>query len=444
MSSFAPKFTQGNIPEHILKMALTNAVALSVFFVVDLINIYFISLLNQPHLVAAIAYAAALLFFTTSLTIAMVIANSAVVAKLIGQGQQQQAKQASISCYLITLVISCLITLIIYFNATPLLTLIGADGVALDSASTYLKITIFSFPLIALAMQITATLRSLGKAKLGMYCTLAGGVCNVILDPLFIFYFKLNIEGAAIAAMVARSVMLLVAIFYLIVVCGFITRITFSDFIRHTKNITAVAIPASLTQAATPLSHLYITYEMAKFGGSFVAGWAIISRLIPVAFVMLFAMPGAIGPIISQNLGAKQFTRVKTTLNQSLNFIIKYVFVLALTLSLLQEYLVSLFNAGSDTAILIRFFCQYVSVSFIFVAMNLVAMSFLNNVGRPKMATLLNLGKMSLGTIPFVSVGAYYYGAQGILIGQALGSIIFGLTAILLCYRIVTKLEVLS
>jgi len=443
MSSFAAKFTQGNIPEHILKMALTNAVALSVFFVVDLINIYFISLLNQPHLVAAIAYAAALLFFTTSLTIAMVIANSAVVAKLIGQGQQQQAKQASMSCYLITLLISSLITLTVFFNANHLLTLIGANGIALDAASAYLKITIFSFPLIAMAMQITATLRSLGKPKLGMYCTLAGGICNIILDPLFIFYFKLNIEGAAIAAIVARSVMLLIAIFYLIVVCGFISRITFVDFIKHMRNISAVAIPAALTQIATPLSHLYITYEMAKFGGSFVAGWAIISRLIPVAFVMLFAMPGAIGPIISQNLGARQFKRVKTTLNQSLNFIIKYVFVLALTLSLMQEYLVTLFNAGPDTGMLIRFFCQYVSVSFIFVAMNLVAMSFLNNVGRPKMATLLNLGKMSLGTVPFVSIGAYYYGAQGILIGQALGSIIFGLAAIILCYRIVTKLEVI-
>ena len=54
---------------------------------------------------------------------------------------------------------------------------------------------------------------------------------------------------------------------------------------------------------------------------------------------------------------------------------------------------------------------------------------------------MLNLAKLSLGTIPFVSIGAYYYGAQGILIGQALGSVVFALIAIMLCYQILRKLD---
>ncbi|MEL0658450.1 MATE family efflux transporter [Psychromonas arctica] len=422
-------------------MALTNVIGLSVFFVVDLVDIYFISLLNQPLLLSAIAYAAAILFFTTSLTIAMMIANSVVVARLIGQQQYQQAKQAAMTCYMITFTISLLVSFIIFNNANTLLTLLGAQGNELQSAKDYLNITLIATPIVALGMQINATLRSLGKAKLGMYCTITAGVVNIILDPLFIFYFELDLKGAAFASLIAKSTMLLLAIYYLLVKARFITRIGLVDIKKHSQFIFKVAIPVSLTQVATPLSQLFITYEIAKYGTSFVAGWAIISRLIPVVFMMLFAMPGAIGPIISQNVGATQFKRVRTTLNQSLNFIIKYVFVLALVLSLLQEYLVTLFNAQNGAAIMIRFFCQYISISFIFVAMNLVAMSFLNNVGYPKLASMLNLAKLSLGTIPFVSIGAYYYGAQGILIGQALGSVVFALIAIMLCYQILRKLD---
>ena len=440
MSSVA-KFTQGNIFEHIMKMALTNVIGLSVFFVVDLIDIYFIGLLKQPQLLSAIAYAAAVLFFTTSVSIAMVIANSAVVARMLGQQQFQQAKQAAITCFLITFTISLLISFIIYQNANSLLALIGAKGIELQAANTYLKITIIAFPLAALGMQITATLRALGHAKLGLYCTLAAGLINVVIDPILIFYFKLDIKGAAFASLIAKSAMLVLAAYYLLIKVNFITILTFSDIKVNVKHIIKVAIPVSLTQIATPISHLYITYEMAKLGPGFIAGWVIISRLIPVAFVMLFAMPGATGPIISQNIGAKNVTRVRRTLNHALNFIIKYVFVLALTLSLLQESLVSLFNAQAESAILIRFFCQYIPVSFIFVAMNLVAMSFLNNAGHSKVATQLNFSKIFLGTIPFVSLGSYYYGAQGILVGQAMGSVVFALISICFCYRTLKKLE---
>lgn len=439
--SFIAKFTQGDISAHIMKMALTNAIGLSVFFMVDLVDIYFISLLGKPHLVAAIAYAGGILFFTTSLSIAMVIANSAVVAKKIGQQSTYLAKQAATTCCILTFIYSSLLAFLIYYNAENLLRLIGARGDELSSATLYLRIVVFSFPILALAMQMTATLRALGDAKLGMLCTLFGGLANALIDPLLIFHFNFGFKGAAFATVIARTIILIAGLYFLLRKYHFLVPLQWAAFKQHAQSLCHVAFPASLTQISTPIGQLYVTYEMAKFGGGYVAGWAIISRLIPITFVMLFAMPGAIGPILSQNIGAKQYERVKSTLNQSLNFIIKYVLVLALLLSFLQDHLILLFNAQSDAALLIRFFCQYIAISFIFVAMSLVAMSFLNNVGYAKTATFLNIGKMSLGTIPFVSVGAFYYGAEGVLIGQAIGSIVFGLIALALCYRIFLRVQ---
>ena len=441
MTALTAKFTQGDIAQHITKMALTNVVGLSVFFIVDLIDIYFLSLLKQPHLLSAIAYAGAILFFTTSFTIAMMIANTAVVARQIGQKKYQTAQHSAMASYLITCSVSILLSIVVFCNAKYLLQLIGAEGIALQAAYQYLTINIITFPVVALGMQAIATLRALGKAKIGMYCTMSAGIVNLLLDPLLIFYFEQGIQGAAIASLIARCTMVCLAIYYLFTSANFITPVSVNNLYKAIPNITKIAIPASFSQLATPLTHLYVTYEIAKLGADFVAGWAIISRLIPVIFMILFAMPGAIGPIISQNVGAKSVKRVKSTLNHSLNFIIRYVFVVALLLSFSQDLLVLIFGATGEIASLLRFFCQYISISFIFVAINLVAMSFLNNVGHPKLASLLNIGKMSLGTIPFVSIGAYYFGAQGILIGQALGSVTFAFIAIILCYQILGKLD---
>ena len=437
-----PSFIQGNISSHIIKMALTNMVSLSVFFSTDLINIYFISLLNNTDLVAAIGYASAILFFTTSLSIAMVIAVTAIIAKSIGQGKALQAKKIASTSFLLTLILSLVITFVAFLNIHALLTFMGAEGPSLEAASHYLSLTIFSFPMTALAMQVIAILRVLGKANVAMFCTLVAGILNAFLDPLFLFYFQWGIKGVAYATILAKMSMLMIACFYLLHKYTFIAKISCKEMYTNIKKLTHVAIPASLTQLTTPISHLYITYEIAKFGAASIAAWTVISRLIPVVFVLLFAMPGAIGPIISQNLGAQKLNRIKNTLNYSLNFIIKYVFVFALALSLLQENLVSLFNATSETATIIRFFCQYVAISFIFVAMNLVAMSFLNNIGQPRMATFINMMKILFGTVPFVTIGAYYFGVKGILIGQALGNLVFGLIAVVVCYVILSKLEV--
>ncbi len=215
----------------------------------------------------------------------------------------------------------------------------------------------------------------------------------------------------------------------------------FDLFKKDIKRISNIALPATLTQMATPLGNLYVTYEVANFGSKYVAGWAIIGRLIPVAFSLLFALSGAIGPIIGQNFGAGSFARVRDTLTQSLKLCIAYTSCVAILLALGQETIINIFHAQHESAEIIQVFCQYVAITFVFTGFTFVSMAFLNNLGYAKYATLLNIGKMTLGTIPFVSIGAFYFNAPGILYGQALGNIIFGLLALRLTYKILNLSE---
>lgn len=439
--SVKAKFTVGNITDHVMRMAITNAVGLAVFFVVDLLDIYFIGLLHQPSLTAALGYAAALLSFTTSFTIAMVIVNSVFIGSLIGQKKLDQAPNATVACACVTFLFSMLLSSIFYCNAAWLLSALGAQGTALTSATLYFKTAIFSAPIFALAMQFVATLRAYGAAKLAMLCLLIGGVVNVILTPLLIFIFHLGIEAIAWASIVSKAVILLMSSYLLITKKWLLSPTNITNLPQNIATISRIFMPVSLTQLAMPIGQLYLTYEMAKFGADSVAGLAIINRLIPVAFFIIFAMPGAIGPIISQNIGAQELARVRMTLVTSLNFMIKYVLFLALALSFLQEHLVTLFSATAETATLVRFFCQYIPISFIFVAINLITVSFLNNAGYLHLSTLLNLSRMTLGTLPFISLGAFYYGAKGILVGQALGSFLFAMVAIIICYKVLARLN---
>ena len=86
------------------------------------------------------------------------------------------------------------------------------------------------------------------------------------------------------------------------------------------KPVIGLAVPAILTQLATPIGQAYVTRSMAEFGEGAVAGMAIIGRLMPVAFGVIFALSGAIGPIIGQNYGAKQFDRVREAFRDAMVF----------------------------------------------------------------------------------------------------------------------------
>lgn len=435
------KFLNGSILQHVARMSVANAIGLTALFLVDLVDIYFISLLGDHTYIAAIGYASGLMFFTTSISIALVTVNSALVAKSIGKKSLKQPARYASNILLFSFLVTSTLATILWFLAPLLLQKIGANDHVLEEATAYLRIIVPALPILAVGMQMNATLRSFGDAKHAMFATLGGGLINALLDPLFIFAFKLDLQGAAIASVISRFTVLFVGFYYV----HTLHKIKFQFNLKHFKadcpTLTRIAIPATLTQIAPPLSSIYVTYEVAKFGVEYVAGWAITGRIMPVAFGMMFAMSGAIGPILSQNYGALNFSRVRETLNQSFKFLISYTLVMALILFLMQDIIISAFSLTGHAAEILRLFLHVVAPTFAFSGCLFVAMAFLNNLGLAKYATILNIGKMTLGTIPFVTIGALYYGAPGILYGQAFGGVIFGIVALLLSNNVMNKLE---
>ncbi len=81
------------------------------------------------------------------------------------------------------------------------------------------------------------------------------------------------------------------------------TRFVYKNFIEDLRPIFKIAGPAMLTNMATPVGNAIVINAIAKFGGAYVAGFAIIGRISPVAFGLVFALSGAIAPIIGQNFG---------------------------------------------------------------------------------------------------------------------------------------------
>ncbi|EGM69529.1 MATE family efflux transporter [Shewanella sp. HN-41] len=433
------KFVEGSILRHILVMSSTAAVGISALFVVDLLDIFFLSLLGEHELAAAVGYAGSISFFTTSIGIGLSIALGALVSRSVGSKDVVLAKRLLLNSAVVTSLISIAVSILVTTFIPELVALVGASGHTAELAESYLYILVPSLPFICLAMALGAALRAVGDAKLSMLSTLAGGGVNAVLDPIFIFLFAMGIEGAALASVLARIAVFIIAGRGIVVKHRLLGQFDLSHFLADLKPIFAIAAPAMLTNIATPIGNAFVTRAIADFGDAYVAGWAVLGRLIPVAFGMIFALSGAIGPIVGQNFGAGQFERVRESLTKAIQFCTLYVVIMSLLLFFLKSQLVSLFDMKGDSAALIEFFCRYIAVFFSFSGILFVANASFNNLGKAKYSTLFNVGKATLGTVPFVYLGGQWGGVYGVLIGQVFGSILFGVLGVWMAYRLVDK-----
>ena len=142
------KFLEGNLFRHISVMSLTASVGLMAVFLVDFIDMVFISMLGKAELAAAIGYAGALLFFTSSFGIGMAIAAGALVARALGAGDAELAKRRATNTLIYGVLFGAVFSAIVWFNLRPLSAMLGASGETLELSVSYLAIIIPSLPLL--------------------------------------------------------------------------------------------------------------------------------------------------------------------------------------------------------------------------------------------------------------------------------------------------------
>jgi Na+-driven multidrug efflux pump len=160
-----------------------------------------------------------------------------------------------------------------------------------------------------------------------------------------------------------------------------------------------------------------------------------------VAFCAVFALSGAVGPIIGQNAGAGLYDRVRSTLRNAIVFNLVYVTVVWLILWLLADLIVKAFSASDMAADLILFYTHFLVGAFFFNGILFVANASFNNLHHPHWATGFNFGRALLGTIPAVYFGAQWYGARGVMAGEAFGAVLFGILAVMAAFALVRRLE---
>ena len=434
-------FLTGSTMRHVAVMTATASIGLIAVFAIDLLSLYWVSTLGDQSYKAAVGYASQLLFLAMAINIGLTIALSAVCARALGRGDPDAARRLASSGLWISALVSAFVALALYLAKDSMLVNgLHAEGRAYEVASRYLAITIPANVPMGLGMALSGVLRAAGDARRAMYVTLIGGIATAILDPIFIFGLGLGVYGAAWVTVLSRLTFLLVGAHGTMVAHKLLKPVNFREILASAPVIMAIGGPAILANLATPVAALFVTRVWSDFGEPAVAGGAIIDRVTPLAYAAIFALTGAVGPIVGQNLGAKLFDRVRRTIVDSLILSVGYsLFVWAL-LAALAPSIVAAFGASGASADFLMLSLRYGTAIWIFLTCIFVGNAAYNNLGYPLLATAFNWSRATLGTMPFATLGAAWGGIPGAIAGLVTGTAIFGVASVFVALRIAGNL----
>lgn len=235
-------------------------------------------------------------------------------AIMMGRGENEKAERILGNCTTALVGIAVLLTVIFLAFGKPILMSFGASENTIGYAWSYMQIYAAGTIFVQLALGLNAFINTQGYAFTGMITVLIGAVCNIVLDPIFIFGFHMGVQGAALATVISQGVSAVWVCLFLVSRKSFL-RIR----LKHLKLDPKVFLPC-LTLGLAPFimqfteSILFVCFNtsLLKYGGDMAVGaMTILSSAMQFSMLPLFGLTQGAQPIISFNYGAGSLKRVK-------------------------------------------------------------------------------------------------------------------------------------
>jgi putative MATE family efflux protein len=426
--------TEGSVGRHLLAMALPVLIGIFAMMGQGLIDAYFLGQVGHRAL-AAYAFAFPMLMIVTSVAIGMGAGTSSVVARAIGAQDMRRARRLATDSLFLSFLITLAFCILGVLTINPLFRLLGAPDDMIPMIREFMLILYSGVPFVVVGMVGMASMRATGDTRLPSTLMIMAAILNVILDPIFIFGLgpipALGLNGAAVAALIARGVLFVGALYLM---RGRLNMISFNrpdpvEMRKSWRDILHVGIPAAGTNAIVPIATAIITALIASYGIEAVAGFGVASRIESLVLVMFYALSAVIGPFVGQNLAAGNKDRILEALRLCMWFCVVSGLVGAGMLVLVSASLPAVFNDNEEVVSVAKLFLLIAPWGYGGYGLVMTINAAFNGLGRPMPGVVVSLMRTILLYVPLALVAQHFYGMIGIFTAYTVANVITGFVA---------------
>lgn len=399
-------FTEGSINRAIFLLSIPMILEMAMESVFALVDIFFVSRLNNSDSVAVIGLTESILAIVYSLAMGISMGATAMVARRVGEKDPQGAAVASVQAIFLGVGLSLLISLsgVIFYE--DILRLMGASESVISIGSGYTFWMFAGNMSIMMLFLINGIFRGAGNAAIAMRSLWIANILNIILDPIFIFGWgpvpALGVEGAAIATNIGRSVGVAFQLYYLFSSKG-IVKLNAKNFVLDwevIKRLVNVSLGATGQFLISSASWIFLARIIAQFGSAAVAGYTIAIRVIIFTILPSWGMANAAATLVGQNLGAGQPERAEKSVWKAGFMNMVFLGLVSIVFYFASEAILKFFTQDVEVIDYGTRCLQIVAFGYIMYGYGMVISQSFNGAGDTKTPTILSFCGFWLFQIP--------------------------------------------
>lgn len=406
------------------KVALPGMVSMFAMSVYAIIEGIFIGQTLGEGAFAAVNIAMPLVLITFSVADLIGVGASAPISIALGRKDHREANNTFTCSVIMVFLVSIFIGGIMFFAATPLARMMGADDVLLDTSVRYLRTVALCSPLCTVFFAADNYLRISGYVKTSMLINIGCNLLTVGLLAFFLLYCEMDVVGSALATSISMCLSAGAAML------PFIRNKALLKFVKPkfswklVKTVTSCGSPTFLSNISGRITSILMNISLMTMGAKVlgegggttaVAVYAILMYASDMCWPLLYGISDSLSPAIGYNWGAQNYSRVKKI--AACGFISTGLVGLISTsvLFFFPETIARLFANAEDLRLLaltphaIRIFC----FAYLFRWLGVMAQGFLTAVQKPAQATVISVGTAMV--FPIILLGSlWHFGLGGI------------------------------
>ena len=350
--------------------------------------------------------------------------SSAYLSLKLGEKNKKEASKGVLNGILISVIVAVLLCAIIIGFLPQILNLFGCTEALRNDAMGYGFFVALGLPFMMIGTTLNSIIRADGSPKYSMASMVTGAILNIILDPIFIFVFKMGVEGAAIATTISQFVTFAMNVAYLRRLKTI--KITKKDIRLKPSvvlKVSMLGISSFITQMSIVLVIAFENNLLGKYGAESEFGseipitvLGIVMKISQILNSIIIGIAVGAQPILGYNYGAQNYDRVRKALKYVLGLSLIVSTIAFLLFQLIPDKLILIFGSGNE--LYIEFACYAFRTYLMLCICNgiqIPAGIFFQAIGKGVKSAVISLSRQILFLIPAMVIFGATFGIHGIL-----------------------------
>lgn len=427
-------FSKGSVVQNILKLAFPMTIAQFINILYNVVDRIYIGKLPENATLSLTGIGLTLPIITLVSAFANLFGMGGAPLCAIARGKKDHEEAEYImgnSCFLL-LFSGIILTIVGLIFKKPMLYLFGASEETFPYANTYITIYLLGSVFVMIGLGMNSFINTQGFGKMGMLTVLLGAIVNIILDPIFIFIFKMGVGGAAIATVISQGISALWVLYFLTSKKA-ILKLRVKCFKlkwRRVKKILGLGMAGFIMAITNGSVQIVCNATLKAYGGDLYVGvMTIINTIREVVMMPVSGITNGAQPIIGYNYGAKAYDRVRKAIGFMTISCIAYTLLSWWLIHQFPRFFVQLFNndvplvEATIPALKLYFF------GFFMMAFQFAGQATFVALGKSKQAIFFSLLRKAIIVIPLTLwlPGINNTGVKGVFLAEPLSNLVGGL-----------------